>query len=377
MNRNRIRCFHGQRITIAFIIIALSFYLVLWSFFIAGCENNKGFIIFERNYKLLRANQNGSEEKTITNGFDNTPAVSANGQLIAYTHSSSDPRTPTTTSNTVSPPVVSLYTAKADGSNPVRVTPQEWGTSSGWEPIFPRQEGTTWVQRDCSQPSFSRDGTKLVFIMDDSAWQELGNEGSGGYGLEAIAVIGLSGPQKGKLQILAKTEDMFVGGGGFSNPRFASDGAYVYFNEFSGGGPPESSLCRISAAGGKTTVIAQGSPNKGYYAFDVSPKNNSIAAVDVGSSRRPGPSMPGIIVLMNTDGSNKRYVDTGSAYVGSDYLCFSPDGDSLAFSDQQMGTQSAPGAHSDIYTVMTNGTSLKRVIINGRGPAWGKASSSK
>lgn len=375
MNRDCTGYFYRRLISRTFTICAISLSLILCLSLFSGCKSNDGFIIFERNYRLMRSNQNGEGEITITQGFDTNPAVSADGQLIAYAHSSSDPRTPDT-SRTNPPPTASLYVAKSDGSNPQRVTPQEWETSSGWELIFPVPEGTTWIRRDCSQPSFSRDGTKLAFIMNDYAWQETA-EWNGEYSMDAIAVIGISGPQKGELNILEKAGDAIVPGG-LTCPRFSNNGKYVYFYDIYSGGPPASSIYRISTSGGEKTLVAEGDSSKGYYALDISPGDGSIATVEIGwNDQSFGTSLQGNITLMNSDGSDKRPVKTGNEYVdvGSDYLRFSPDGDSLVFSTHPFGSH--PDSQNNIYTVNTNGTGLKKIITNGRGAAWGEEMESK
>lgn len=369
MSHDCIVCTFRRLIARTLTICAISFSLILWLSFFSGCKSNDGFIIFERDYKLMRSNQNGEGEITITEGFDTNPAVSADGQLIAYAHSASDPRTPGT-SGTNPPPAASLYVANADGGNPQRVTPQEWETSSGWELIFPVPEGTTWMQRDCCQPSFSRDGTKMVFKMTDRAWQET-TEWGGEYDMEAIAVIDISGPSKGELNILVKEGDAIVPGG-LTCPRFSNDGKYIYFYDIYSGGPPESSIFRISTSGGEKRLVAEGNEDKGYYALDISPKDGSIATVEISWNYRIfGSSLQGNIVLMNSDGSNKRYIKTDEYVdVGYDSIRFSPDGDSLVFSTHRFGSH--PDSQSNIYTVNTNGTNLKKIITNGRDAAWGK-----
>ncbi|MDD5749018.1 MAG: hypothetical protein PHP64_08280 [Actinomycetota bacterium] len=334
-----------------------------------------GFIVFERDYKLLRARENGSGERTITSGFDTEPDISVDGSSIAYTHTESDPRRDVTLSPTP-PPVSSIYISNSDGRNPERVTPQEWGTSSGWKPIFERQEGTVWVQRDCREPSFSQDGNKIAFVMRDHAYQETEGGGRGEYALEAVAVYGLKGPEKGNLDILVRTDDLF-GGSSFSNPRFSTDGGFIYFNESPGGGPPAVAIARVNADGSNKTTIAnfeisaaQGGMNKGYFAFDISPVDGSIAAVELSHSGT-GTEFLGKITLMSPEGSDRRYIDTSGVNVGADNLCFSPDGKRLAFSTQEFGRETQ-GAPSDIYTVMTKGTGLKKVVTNGRFAAWGR-----
>ncbi len=394
MEGKRIGFLHVLRVVRRAILVVLTVGLVLSTLFLSGCGKKSAsttgsqpssatgtkpgeeFIVFERDYKLVRADRDGTGQETITAGFDTDPAISADGTRTAYAHSGTDPRTNTSLTSTP-PPVVSIYTAGADGSDPVRVTPQAWGTSSGWDPLFTRQEGTVWMQRDCGQPSFSRDGSRLAFVMRDHAYQETADGGRGSYGLEAVAVIGLTGSQKGKLDILVKTEEMF-GGAGYANPRFSGNGAYVYFQEFPGSGPPASSITRVDTDGGNKKVIAnydidpgQGGSQKGWYAFDISSADGRIAAIEL-SMGGAGGGATGKIVMMDPDGSNQRDVNTGSAYVGSDNLCFSPDGRSLAFSTQEFGRQTQ-GAPSDIDTVKTDGTGLNTIVTNGRAAAWGKA----
>lgn len=385
----------GMKVARGILLVLLCASLAAWCALASGCgkkpkttprstqpstspkaDGGAGFIVFERDYRLMRVNEDGSSPVSLTSGYDTDPAVSADGGHIAYAHSETDPRSVTSTLTRTPPPVVSIYEADSDGKGPVRLTPQEWGTSTGWDPLVTRQpEGTAWIQRDCSQPSYSRDGSKLALVLRDHGFHESPSGGIGGFGLEAVATLGLTGADKGKLTIIARTEDAF-GGGGFSSPRFSNDGDYIYFDEMGGGGPPGSAIVRVDSTGANKTVIAnyaigqaQG-PDIGYYAFDVSPTDGSLAALEVSVGN--GDMFAGKIVLMAPDGTNRRYVPTEGVYIGADNLCFSPDGGSLAFSTQEFGRQSF-GAPSDVYRVKTSGEGLVKVVTDGRDAAWGAA----
>lgn len=332
------------------------------------------FIVFERDLKLYKADGQGRDEKKITSGYDTEPAVSFNGSRISYTHSDADPRSYTQLT-AQPPPARSIFVAKGDGTAARRVTPREWETPTGWEPIVARQADTVWIQRDCTQPSFSHDGSRIAFVMRDHAYQESPDGAKGGYGLEAVAVIGIEGSHEGELSVVSRTTDMF-GGGGFANPRFSNDDASLYFNESPGGGPPGSRIVRMNLDGSNKQVIAeynlqasQGGRDTGFFGFGVSPVDGSIAAVEI-NMPGAGPDFTGKIALMDPQGSNRRYVDTGTVNVGPDSLCFSPDGRSLVFCTRPLGRRT-PEPQSDIFTVGIDGAGLTSIISGGQYPAWG------
>jgi len=332
-------------------------------------RKRKGFIVFERDYKLFRASEDGSNQAAITAGFDKDVAISPDGKKIAYIHYDSDPRNYTALTS-VPPPCASIFIGNSNGTQKTRLTPVEWGTSSGWEPIFTKREGTVWLQRDCSQPSFSKDGSKLVFVIYDHAYQEDPAGGMGEYGFETIATIELAGKEKGKFKILVEPRDT-DGGGGFSNPKFSNDNSYVYFNDFPGGGPPASAIARIPSIGGEKTVIVNyevgTGQDRGYYAFDISPTEDKIAACEIGQIE--GKGFIGKIILMKIDGSARSYIDTGNISVGADSLSFSPDGKFILFNTEEFGR--AKTSPSDIYKVGVDGSGLSMIISNGRSAVWG------
>ena len=116
-----------------------------------------------------------------------------------------------------------------------------------------------------------------------------------------------------------------------------------------------------------------GGINRGYYAFDISPDGTRIACVEVTMvGPLPGERSSGWetgLCLFNADGTGKQYIDTGGIGVGADYICFSPDGAEIAFTNQEFASMDR-SFKPDLYVTGIDGSGLKQVAENAVAPDW-------
>lgn len=336
-------------------------------------------IVFERDKRIWIMDPDGTGQKQITwTGEDSNPALSPDGEYVIFQRRK-EPVNDDNTSTFVHTDPNALFIISADGNDPKRLTPPEWATTSGWTPLFPVQEGTKWLRRDCLEPSFSGDGSKVCFKIRDDAYQEIPGGGKGLYGLDAIAVMGLQGTESTGTNVVLVSDGLYSGPF-FSRPHFSPGGEYIYFGCAGGGGPPGIGIDRIDADGENRAVVIPceigmhtGGVNRGYYAFDVSPDGNRIACVElsIGESPPGGSSSAWKtrLCLFNADGTVKQYVDTGGIGVGTDHICFSPDGTEIAFTNQEFASMDV-SAKPGLYVVGTDDNFSREVAENAVAPDW-------
>jgi len=336
-------------------------------------------IVFERDKRIWIMNPDGTEQKQITwTGEDSNPALSPDGKYVVFQRRK-EPVNDDNTSTFVHTDPNALFLISADGNDPKRLTPPEWATTSGWTPLFPVQEGTKWLRRDCLEPSFSSDGSAICFKIRDEAYQETPDGGRGLPGLDGIAVMDLQGTESTGTDVVLVSDSMYSGPF-YSMPHFSPGGEYIYFGCAGGGGPPGIGLDRIDADGENRAVVIPceigmhtGGVDRGYYAFDISPDGTKIACVEMtwGENRSEERSYTwnARLCLFNIDGTDKRYIGTGDVSVGAYCLCFSPDGAEIAFTNEEYASMDG-SVEPGLYVVGIDGAGLKKVAENAVAPSW-------
>lgn len=329
-------------------------------------------IVFERSDRIWIMNFDGTGQKQLTyTGNDSYPSLSPDGKYVVFVRLTVQPGDETTSEH--QPQTSQLYLIGSDGKNVKRLTPASWATSEGWTPLFTVEEGTRWRRRNCHQPSFSNDGTSICLVVDDVAYQETPDGAKGWYGLNGIAVMSLDGTRPTGTSVVYSGQDLY-GGEAFGGPEYSKNDRQIFFTYGAGGGPPGVSIERIDADGGNRAVIMsyeigrpEGAPDRGYYAFDISPDGNSLVCVEVTIDQG---GLLGQLILANIDGTSRRHVPTPGVNVGTDRVSFSPDGNRVAFVD---AGQSSPegGEPPGIYTMKIDGSDMKRVSREGDAPDWG------
>lgn len=324
-------------------------------------------IVFERGDKIWIMNPDGSGQKQLTStGYDSDPTLSPDGEDIVFARFTSDPNQAVAAG--AAPPTSELYIMDSDGGNARRLSPVDWSSSQGWTPMFDIQEGTKWRRRNCTEPSFSESGKKICFVISDLAYQESSGGGMGNYGLSGIVVMELEGDEPSGTYIVCTGGDLY-GGESFGNPGFARNDIEIFFTYGAGGGPPAISIEKIDVDGTHRKAVlsckvGQGAgPDKGYYAFDLSPDGKTMVCIEltIDQSR-----FKGWLFLADTDGSKRRNVPTDGVTIGMDCVSFSPDGLRLVFAN---GDEAAPGA----YVVNADGNSMAKIAGDVDTPDWGKA----
>lgn len=337
----------------------------------AGCGGGWGgtFLAFGRKNQIWTARADGTDQKQLTDGFDDSPAVSPDGRTIIYSHSEQDPTREYEGLPEKAPPGAGIYAIPSGGGEPQLLTPESWLTGSGWTPLwgekFPDPDYVSpplSIMRDCIEPSYSPDGKSICFIVRDNA-----NWRSGARVYLAIATMNANGT--GEPQMLHTIDTGESVGPRMFQPRFSPDGSEIYVSYF---GPPGEVIGKIPANGGELTLVT----NSGYFAFAISNEQNMIAAVQSRSAT------PLRIILMGLDGSNIREIYTtqfppspvvpGISWLAP--LSFTPSGDSIAFVDDTVYPQVEHNT-PNIYLIPIKSGEPRKIITFGSQPCFGRKAS--
>lgn len=345
-----------------------------------GLENGP-FIAFRRNNQIWTARGDGTGQKRLTNGFDASPAISPDGKTIVYEHSKGNPyKSP----ETLPGPSVGIFAISSVGGVRRLLTPSSWLTESGWKPLQPLVQGTKWVKRNCTQPSFSPDGKSICFELIDEDYfvPSLGPEGT--HTFQGIAIMNADGT--GQPRIIFVKDKGETGEHWIGNPRFSQDGNDIYVS-YSPAGGYEAGIYEIRVTGGDLTRITPettyGPPStpSGYPTFTeyaslgVSPVLNEISVVEESGK---GEWIQNRIMRMRLDTQVMREIYAApheasltQPGISSEPLSFTPAGKSVAFADEEYFPYTQHRFTGHIYLVPTEGGKPTRIITNGDQPCCG------
>lgn len=330
-------------------------------------------IVFERGQNIWAMNPDGSGQRQLTfNGYDYHPALSPDGEHIVFTRYAGDPNQASAAS--AAPPAGELFIMDSNGKNPKRLSPSDWATSKGWTPMFDIQKGTKWRRRSCVEPSFSTSGKIICFVVSDYAYQEAPGGAMGNYGLSGIAVMQLEGDEPSGTDIVYKGKGLY-GGESFGSPEFCKAGCHIFFTYGAGGGPPGISIERIDSDGNNRKAILPckngrgAGPDKGYYAFDLSPDGETMVCVELTIDQGRVKTW---LFLADIDGSKRRNVPTDGATVGTESVSFSPDGLRLVFTGGTSAA-SAQAQQATAYIINADGNGMAQIASDITNLEWGRA----
>lgn len=203
-----------------------------------------------------------------------------------------------------------------------------------WNPTTNQTKGLIEARYEVTDPSFSPDGSRISFFMDET---------SGDIQVYTIASQGGNPVQmttvKGERNI---------------HPRWSPDGLWLYFYQFR----PGSSFRRISFAGGISTEVASGWSWGTHNAAQIDPEGKRIAYV---KQEKGGPP---VTLIREIEGS-KEVVFRSSFF----QPVWSRDGKSIA------GTELAPDASGNTerkISICAVETRECRQLTSGRFPRWSR-----
>ncbi len=210
--------------------------------------------------EIFTVDPDGTDRTQITNGGGFEPAISPDGKSIVYGFDGE------------------LYTIPATGGTPTRVTNNSTNEQA---------------------PSWSADGKKIVFMMEDGT----------GWNIYTVAATGGT-PAKVSINRLDPSLTIF-------NPRFSPDGSKIAF--YAAGQSDEYDIYTVPATGGTPTQLTDDSTSSTEPSF--SPDGKTLVYMVYGD-----------IYTIPTIGGTPTYVQGTSSDVKPEGSpVFSPDGTKIAF----------------------------------------------
>ena len=251
----------------------------------------------DNHFEIYIMNADGTKQTRLTTiaAFNFKPSWSPDGTKIAFTSLIDDH--------------YEIYVMNADGTGQTSLT----GDTLEYDPIY-----VTWYN-NAKDPSWSPDGTKIVFVSDDL---------DGNY---EIYIMNADGTEQTRLTNKEGWE---------SRPSWSPDGTKIVFRDYSG------EINIMNANGKGQTTIS----NNAVYGFDPrwSPDGTKIVF-----------STSNGIYTINTDGTGLTRLTNGDNYIIYDSNpAWSPDGTKIAFV-----TYNDVYHNNGIYIMNADGTGQTRLTI--------------